>query len=84
MYFIVIDEIILLYGGNKDDQDRDIKKTSDIADNLKMEKSKSSMQAFLSALISSRKKDKENLYDAFRVLVSASCIYNHNKKGAMI
>ncbi len=83
VYFILRDDIILLYGGNKDDQDRDIKKASDIAANLKMEdylKSKKSMQDFLSDVISSRKKDKETLYDCFSVLVSASCIYNHNKK----
>ena len=58
VYFILRDDIILLYGGNKDDQDRDIKKASDIAANLKMEdylKSKKSMQDFLSDVISSRK-----------------------------
>lgn len=83
VYFILRDDIILLYGGNKDDQDRDIKKASYIAANLKMEdylKSKKSMQDFLSDVISSRKKDKETLYDCFSVLVSASCIYNHNKE----
>lgn len=82
VYFILIGDIILLYGGNKDDQDRDIKKASDIAANLKMEdylKSKKSMQDFLSDVIS-RKKDKETLYNCFRVLVHASCIHNHNKE----
>lgn len=40
----------------------------------------SSMQSFLRAVMSSRKKDKENLCNAFRVLVRAGCLNNPEKK----
>ena len=42
--------------------------------------SQNGMQAFLRAVISSRKKDKENLCDAFRTLVRASGLNNPEKK----
>ncbi|MBO6035709.1 MAG: hypothetical protein J6V89_05830 [Acetobacter sp.] len=42
--------------------------------------SKSIMQAFLRTVISSRKKDKENLYDAFRTIVRATYLNNPNNK----